>query len=336
MTKGAERRQAREVRRVRRCWWRFVALIVVGTGIALGYVGAVQAQTCTGDDICACMGEAGYFDIVGSVVTVKAGKLSAEPVESYVESSVCATTGSFSGIADGETEIDADLICSSGPGTTAVKLKGYKDTGSPMPGVSIFGDLATGGGAIKGVAFAEVSGTVDTTGTYSEVASCKQAVTDMQTASSNLSKLRPTKSPAAISVEAGTGYVLSAVAGVNVINVTSIKLGSGKMTSSEFTPGGTLLINLADETESLILNVGQLLIGTGAIIAVEGGDPSMVIINVNGVKPKVKIGKGASVDPAILAPTVKLSVPVQATVANLYGAKIKIHGAQVLDALLCP
>ena len=87
----------------------------------------------------------------------------------------------------------------------------------------------------------------------------------------------------------------------------------------------------------MILNVAdKLSLGKGALIGVIGGDLSAVIINVHGAKPKVKVGKGASVDPAILAPAAKLKVPLSATVGNLFGTKIDIKGAQVIDSLLCP
>lgn len=307
--------------------------------LPLTQAGPAPAQICP-QDICACVGDAGRFDLVGTKVDVSAGKVRysgySYPIPGNVDSSVCATTGRFSGISGGESMISGDIICTLPPDKTAVTLRGYKYYGYPQPGVSVGGDIATGGGAIKGMDFALVTGITDTTGTHPRVASCQQAVVDAQAASATLKALAPAQDLGELIIEAGNSHEIYAGPGVQVINATKIRLKSKKYYG--YPIGAALNINLSETTESVIVNVAeQLSVGKECNISVAGGDPSAVIINVHGPKAKVQIGKGASVDPAILAPTTRtLNVPQYATVGNLFGTKIRIKGAEVVDALLCP
>jgi choice-of-anchor A domain-containing protein len=280
--------------------------------------------------------------VVATQLQVKSGKISysgyAYAIPSFLEGSVCAQTGKIGGKAGGETGISNDLLFAAGPGTSAAKFAGYKYYGYPYPGSYIEGDLATAGGTLTGLGFTEVSGITDTTGAYPGISSCEGALVDAVSASATLAGLTPTQTLTDVSVSGGDTFTITGGAGVNVVNVNSIKVKPGRDSYGYSLPS-TLELELPGPTDTMIVNIAtSLQLGNASAIVIVGGTPERVILNVHGgIASKVKIGGfEATIDPPILAPGAKLLAKGYSILSNLIGgSKSKIQGPEIADALLC-
>jgi choice-of-anchor A domain-containing protein len=305
-------------------------------------IGAGAAQAQCPQNVCECLGEAGRYALVGEQLQVKAGKLSvsgyAYPLPSLVEGSVCGNTGKIAGKAGGETDLSNNLLFAAGAGVLAGKFKGYKYYAYAYPGVFVGGDVATGGGSLAGLEFADISGLTDTSGAYHEMSSCSGALVDAASASTMLAGLTPTQTLGDIVVSNGETQTITGTAGVNVVNVTSINLKP--LNYDGYATGSVLEIDLPGPGDTMVLNVAEsLVLGNNCAIYVVGGDPQNVIINLHGgLLSKVKIaGQQAAIDPAILAPGARVIAKGESNISNILGGfKTKIAGAQVADVLLCP
>jgi choice-of-anchor A domain-containing protein len=255
------------------------------------------------------------------------------PVE--IETSVCGTTGKFTGKLNGEISISEDLILDASTGIAA-KFKGSKAYGYAYPGIYIDGDLATGGGTIAGLEdFGVVAGTTDTMALNARVADCTQALADQQTASATLAALPATQTFTKTLVKSGNTLDINAGPGLNVIHFDDLILTPQKVYGSPYP--STLNVNLAVDTETVVINIpGKLSIGAACQVLVNGGDVEDVIVNVPGSASSVKIKGQAYVQPAILAPGRKLLTGAQAVTANLFTGAIKLKGAGIAEPLLCP
>ena len=338
--------------------------MVVATGLVAmwlmpaTFLAPAQA-TCDGHDLCACLGAAAQYGVVAAnnvtmasvkIKTTVSGSVTTDLFAASTDDSVCATKGSFAGaFADpdvAEAQVGLDLVLLTGAGKVAASFKGGTLAGVPSAGVSIAGDLVTGGGSLAGPATAYTvvpPGVIDTSGTNSNLAACRQAITDMTSASSTLAALPPTQTLQPI-VLRGTDLSIDAVAGLNVINVDSIKLsrvvprGSG---SSSAPIPSALKINLQPTTDSVIINVKKsLVVGRDCAIDVTVGDVSKVIINLYGKKSSATIGRDAVVDPTVLVPTGAITVAVDSVeaggVGNLFGKNVTVNGAGSTSNLTCP
>jgi len=291
-------------------------------------------------DLCDCLGEAGHFALVGTDVSIRPGipspRVYGYPVQSSVDTSVCATTADLFGKLHGETAIGDDVILTDTTGT-AGELKGYRAYGGyAYPGVLIGGDLATGGGFVKGLEFGVIMGATDMRGRNPRVAACARAADDAQAASTAFSLIPPTQIITnGRLVAIGAIREINATAGVNVIRFGDLILKAHRQ--GGYTTGSVLNINLAPNTDSVIVNVtGKLAIDRESQIKVNGGDIEDVIINLIGKRPSLKINADATVEPAILAPGRTVLVDSYAQTANLYAARTKIKGTTIAQALLCP
>jgi cysteine-rich repeat protein len=289
-------------------------------------------------DFCDCLDSAALFDVVGTLVDIAPDKLSysgySYPIGAETTGGVCALTGKFAGKADAETAIGTDLVATSGVGTTALKVKGYKLYGDPMPGLAVGRDLVTGGGIVKDLAATVVAGATSLTGTHPLVATCTDALTDAQAASNLFKALPANQTLDKIVVPGGEDVRIDAGPGIYVIAATSIQVKSFK-DYDEF-EGGTLTIGVAPETDAVIINVEKgISLSQGAGIVVDGA-PERVILNVHNGFGKVKVSAESVVDPAILAPGGKMQVKRFAESGNLIGgAKTQVKGAVLEDVLGC-
>ncbi len=326
----------------RRVVWPAVVLAGIGAALAVSSASAQPAPTCP-SDLCACLGAAGQFAIAGGTVKMIGGKIVedgyAMPFGSSADDSICATKGTFSGIYGGPTGLEADvLLLTAAPKKVAAAFLGYKAEGMHYAGISIAGDLVTAGGKLSGVpANVDVTGATDTTGSNSKLAGCTQAMTDLASASTTFQGLTATQTLQPIKLKGADGDI-TAVAGVNVINIDSIKLAPSieRAYGFAYTTPATLNINLLDTTDTVIINVAKSLsVGTDCWIAVVGGDPSQVIINMPG-KAGPMIGNGATIDPLILVPNAGISVGVGSSTGNLFGKAVSLKGADVTTELACP
>jgi len=325
-------------------------------GKSLGLLGAIvlvpalgigTARAVCPDDVCDCLGQAGQFAILGNTLIMQSGKQSqsgsAYYFPSVTDTSVCAKTGKFSGKPGGETEIGEDLLLTASSGLAAT-FKGYKYSGYSYEGVFIDGDLGTRGGTLKGLTctsgtvgcdgpYAAVAGTTDTMAGNPRLPSCTQAMTDAQAASTTLAALAPTQTFDKVIVKDQDTFDIDAGPGTNVISIGQLTLKP--QTYSGYAYGSFLSINLQDDTDSVIINVGKLQVGSACEIDVNGGDIENVIINVPGPGSSVKIKNDAVVNAAILAPGRKVLAKRNTFVANLFGSDVKIQGAN-FESLLCP
>jgi choice-of-anchor A domain-containing protein len=326
----------------RRVVWPVVVLAGLGAALAVSSASAQPAPTCP-SDLCACLGAAGQFAIAGGTVkmiggnTVDAGY--ATPFGSTVDDSVCATKATFSGIAGGTTDLAADvLLLTTGAKKIAGTFMGYKAYGMHYPGVSIAGDLVSAGGKLSGVPVnVDVTGATDTTGTNSKLAGCTQAMTDFATASTRFQGLTATQTLQPIKLKGVDGDI-NAAAGVNVINIDSIKLAPlvDRLYGSVSLTPSTLNINLLTTTDTVIINVAKSFsVGDQCFVTVIGGDPSHVIINMPGTAGSM-IGKGATIDPLMLVPNAGISVGVGSFTGNLFGKSVSVKGADISTELACP
>lgn len=305
---------------------------------------AAMAQTCP-ENLCTCLGSAASFGIVASkntvlapakLVTRESGYAYVERFASSTDDAVCATKGTFKGGPESETSIGGDLILTGAAGTKAGSFVGYKSYGTPQPGVTVNGDLATGGGNIAGATNVVVTLTTNLTGSSPKVPPCQSAISGLETTSDQLRDLTPTQTLGKIALRGADGNI-DAGNGVNIINVESIALRPKAEKYSGYvslTPS-SLNINLLPGTTSVIINVAKAFsVGKECSVSVLGGDSSKVLINV--YTKGAGIAKNASVDPAILAPRGGISVGREGSIGNAFGKKVVLKGATASDDLICP
>jgi cysteine-rich repeat protein len=281
------------------------------------------------NDICACLRAASQFDAVGDKTSVKSGKLYGEVVASELGGSLCGRTAKLRGKFFAESAIDGDVILTTVVGRTAATFKGYAFGGVPYPGVLVGGDVATGGGILKNLQYAQIAGVTDTSGAYPGVATCQEARGGLASASAMLSALAPTQVLGALVVEPGDIATIGVGPGREVVNVESITLKGNAEDWAE------LDVVLDPATDMLVINVAKSLrIGVGAALFVDGDAP--VIVNLL-PRATVKMGKEAQLGAPLLAPTAKIGIPDGAWSDALYTTKaVNLRGAVVASSMDCP
>lgn len=211
------------------------------------------------------------------------------------------------------------------PGTTAICLGNTS---------SIAGACVTGGG---GVSNPTDCATVDTSGTNPEVANLlPKAGPDAAAFSAFLAALTPTQTLQAISVASGGSYTITANAGLNVISVPSIVIGSGAQFSIAGSSGAQVVINIGSSVTpgALIQNFSSSVLLAGGITA------DNVVFNVlggNGTQ-LVQLGNTVTFNGTILAPQQGLvlgdGATSQPTVINgalLFGNNVAIGNNVTLN-----
>ena len=289
-------------------------------------------------DLCACLGSAARFDMMGSTVDLGAQSVSEEGESYFLESatgSICAVTGKFDGDLDAATDVGGDVVVTESI-KYAATFKTFNIEGAAQTGTFIAGDLVTGGGAAKDIQRVEIQGVYDRTGTHPEVALCQQARTDVPAGSAVLASLTPTSTLPSIEIDDGEVHPINAGAGVHVINVPSITLKPARNEDGEPVPSN-LQIVLAPDTETVIINVaGNVTLGEECAITVDG-DVASVVLNLHGKKPKLKLKELAFIEPAIVAPRLKPLSAEGVELSNLLTlTKLKLRGSGVFDVLGCP
>lgn len=311
--------------------------LIVAAFLLIGGVAATARADCP-DDICDCLGEAGDFSLVAAQAKIRQGAIRSsgysEPVATYVETSTCASVGAVGGKLGGETEIEKDVIFSAAS-EIAVKFTGTTFYGYSYPGAYIAGDVATGGGTIKGASFADVEGAIDATGAHPSVPDCAQALSDSVAGSAMLAALTPARKLGDLIISDGSTYDINVGSGeVSVIEIDKLIVKPLKVDGYPYP--STVSINL-DGTNSAIINVTEkLAIGSGCEILVNGGDVEDVIINVAGTGPSVRIARDAVVTAPILAPQRKVVAGADSSCANLFAGKLIVRGATISETMFCP
>src|SRR5207249_3999633 len=253
-------------------------------------LGQVAGATCP-ESIADCLGEAKNFLFVasdklslGSWKEVTYGY--ATRYGTMVNGDACGVTARLQGssASDYETTISGDLLALAGPGKVAVSVHSDFSFYPGEAGVLVYGVLATGGGRVVGQIDAGSSGGIDTSGTNPKVASCRQAIADMQSASTMLANLPATQELGPVAVRGDT-FRIVAGPGVNVITTPLISLRSVSSPGYYYRQGGVLEIDTSPDTQSVVINAGKLYVGIGAEIYGYGD----VIINVPGPGPSIKV-----------------------------------------------
>ena len=253
-----------------------------------------------------CLGAADALSIVADRVVLSRGAMAMEGYVavdgSEIQGDTCAMRGSFAGPNGCFTETE-NLILAAADGIAA-KFAAFNSpscTVGTQVGVRVTGDVVTGGGLLGNTNAVTVSGVTDTTGADGRVATCAQALTDMHAAAATFAALVPTRDLGRVrhigSADGPDGGVATADPGVNVWTADSISVFSRRG------PFGEIYdsywgIALDPATESVIINVKRVTVGTFSTIYVSGGDPRKVVLNV--------LGKGSFrtkgfIDPRIVA-----------------------------------
>jgi hypothetical protein len=293
------------------------------------------------DDICACIGTARQFDVLGSKgltlrpgrkVIVDYGYQYSIRIPSVVGGNACGLKAAVVGAPDAQTEIVGDLVLLATVGTVG-RFRALKALGFEGSATVISGDLATTGGSIIGGPTIDVGGSIDTTATHRGLPICRRAEADLKTASAFLADLPATQDLGVVEVTGGASnpFTITTGAGLNVINASEIAIGP--LTKGD---PSELIINMQAGVGSVILNTGKLSVGTACRISLAGpgADPSKVLINVWD-NSKVKVLPAATVEAAILA-VGSINVRSDATVSNLFGRRVSLTGAQAIGLACSP
>jgi hypothetical protein len=258
---------------------------------------AALPSTARAVDLCSTLGAAARF------VTVVSSRMKTQ--RSTVESiqgtaflgSVCMGRGrlDLAGVYDDGNGLGADLVATQASGT-ALRITGI---GDDFGGVAyVDGDVATGGGAIRGT-FDEVVGTTDTSGAHPVVATCAQAMADAETASATLAALPPTQVLGTIRIALGTGYTIDARGGA-VVQIGSLVL-EGQRRRRVAGPDlrtcddgiDTTLDVLGDAGDTTVLTIAHLDVGNCGRIRpqrVGSGEWPRLLLNVPGAGRQVRVG----------------------------------------------
>jgi hypothetical protein len=312
-------------------------LVVAAFGLTANVTSIARADCA--DDFCDCLGEAGDYSLVATTAAkIRHGTISGSgssyAVPTSVETSVCSKIGKIGGKSGGEADIAEDIFMTAAT-ETAVKFKGWKYYGETYPGCFVGGDVATGGGAIKGEIYVEVEGEIDTSGDHPFVPECEQGLIDVATGSATLAALPPTQNLGDLIISDGNSYDINVGSGESSVIEVS-KLIIKPLVEYGYPYGSTLTIHL-DGTNTVVINVTEkFAVGSACQIIVEGGDVEDAIINVVGTGPTVRIARGALVTTPILAPGRKLVASVNSFCSNLIASKLIVKGATISEPMFCP
>jgi len=188
------------------------------------------------------------------------------------------------------------LIATATKGT-AVRARVVSGTGDYAPANDVYGDLATGGGQIKGPL--TVTGAIaDTTGASPYVAQCLQAQADARTASAFFAALPPSQTLGTVTIKRGTEYSI-AMPPNGVVQIDNLSLQGGahaplsKFCESDGASPAVLHVGGGPG----VVNIGRF--GMGNCTWVDADND--IVFNVAGKGPAVHIGAGTA-GPVILAP----------------------------------
>jgi len=272
--------------------------------------------------LCDCLDEAGGYRVVASEhVTAGVGMVRDFDYRFQIgtiilNGDVCATTAFLAEPANDYTEIDGNLYALAGPGTVAIKAKVF----GPASGDSVGAVTnATGGGSI----FGPIAGAVDTTGTHPGIASCQEAISDVQAASQLLAFLAPTQALGDIRIYDGSVVQINAGPGVNVFSAGRIAL---KARTIGFSIESSIVkIVLDPATEAVVINAASLFVGKNCGIRVVG-DERKVLINLPFAGPTSLIQEDAVVDAGVLAPYRVVRVGSRTELNAAYGRRVLLKG----------
>jgi choice-of-anchor A domain-containing protein len=134
---------------------------------------------------------------------------------------------------------------------------------------TVYGDAITGGGSVTGT---RIQGVIDTSGANPQLSNLAQAISEAVLLAGSLSSLTPTQVLPGISVGNNQSRSIgTTVAGLNVIQIPTITSGSRFTLTIKGAPGDTVVVNL-----------GSLVLGQQATVNLNGLQPNQVIFNIAG------------------------------------------------------
>lgn len=288
-------------------------------------------------NVCDCMGATKSFSLVaGKLMVLQEATWNdygySQLVETFVAGDICTPRLLASGPAGYGTFMYGALATNSKGTAASFRQKGpYQDYDTYGVQVDL---LATGGGAVKGLANLDYS-YLDTTGTHPRVGDCRQAILDMKAASAAFDALPPTQVLGTFLVKDDYATI-EAGPGVNVIDMTRMLLLPG----SSYGISGAAIVDIVtqEDTEAVIINTRGLVIGEYCQIYAD--DPTKVIINVVGPGPQVRISPFGLADLTILAPERTATVGLQLgdfAVGGLMAERVRLKGSTAYSNLdECP
>jgi hypothetical protein len=313
----------------------------VGTLLSLAIAQSSPGEAACPSNPCDCLGEVKNFTLVASkLLVIQEGRQTAYHYDylagAYVEGGVCAPRIVASGSVVLPTHFTYGFA-TAGPGKIAASFSrrippGYD--GDYGYGVDALG-VSTGGGSVKGIQNLSDADVVDTSGTNPGIASCQQAMLDMETASATLAALPPTQNLGTVLVK-GTDLDLAAGPGVNVFAADRIYVLPRK--DGEFLEGGRIFVETVPTTEAVIINTSGLWIGD--VSAIHTTDLVRVIINVVGGGATVKVGRDGFSEAPILAPERSVTLGVQDPelgMSPVLARRVRLKGGTASDNFsACP
>jgi choice-of-anchor A domain-containing protein len=281
-------------------------------------------------NVCDCVGHGKQFDVMASkLLVVQSGSFAyygyPYQVSGLVWGDVCAPKVLAFGFGSAPASL-YDVLATNSTGTAASfgKLGRYDGYGASAYTV------ATGGGAVKGIQNLTYYA-IDTTGTEPRIADCRQAITDMQSASTTLGALPPTGQLGTLIV-AGTEYDIDAGPGVTVLNADRIvMLHRGE---SGLSGAASIYISTAATTEAVIINTRGLVTEEYSQFYVD--DATKVVINVVGKGSTVRIGRHSTIEATLIAPERTISVGPQLGdfyVGTMMGKRVRLKGSTAAGSL---
>jgi hypothetical protein len=285
-------------------------------------------------DVCDCLGEARNFALVtaGSQYLGIAREFGGGERTTYGTEvgDVCAHTAKSTGFVAGPNVVDGDLVALAGTGTALrfFTYDPYDSYGGSDPGLRVEGTVATGGGRVIGDIDTDTP--VDTSGTHPKLASCRQAIADMQSASAVLAGLAPTQDVGPIRVRGDVGH-LTAGPGVNVFAASQVRV----VPDDPLFGYGALEIDMHPDTEAVIINTRGLYLGPWTEIGCSNCT-GKVIINVYGGGPSVNLSFASFVGAVILAPERAIKAEQWAWAVSLLARQARLRGSEVGLPWYCP
>jgi len=210
--------------------------------------------------------------------------------------SACVRQARLQGARFYDADTPGNLIATGTTGTVVRFLATH--VYFPYTPNQVFGDIVTGGGAVKGIgAIYDLGGVIDTTGTHPALAGCTKALADARHASAVFAALPATQVLGDVHVLPGQEVDISGGQG-DVIEIGTLRVDGGPANAdcSRYTETGPGVLYVYGS--GTVINVrNRMQFGNCSYVTVSGD----VIFNAPGKGPAIRVGR--QVYPgAILAP----------------------------------
>jgi hypothetical protein len=289
--------------------------------------------------VCAILGTAPAWSVITTNRTViKTG--GDQRLSTNIHGGVCTSTAALQNTIVGDLQ-PGDLVAVATSGRAIQFLLPAPNTGSHGSDAFVRGDVVTGGGFVRG-ATPNSASSVDVSGTDPRVATCRQAIADVEHASQVLAALPPTHVYGDVVIDNGQTFTIDARGGA-VIKMDSLIMKGTRVTGNKLDgrfcdedPSLTSTLDIvANSGDQVLLNVGRLVLGNCAAPNIHD-----YVVNVPGPGPTVRIGTQISDifsdSPTVLAPQRKVVVTgsgqdLQPFLAAIYARDLRARGSVIFE-----